>query len=98
VTNNFLDCLNPEGGTDRLSRNVGNYQTTLRNIPEEPISVSMSSDRYARFCFNSKGLINLITILGIKFHENIFTCFGEFCVRTDVMATSGDCNRRCTGM
>jgi hypothetical protein len=24
-----------EDGTDRLSRNVGKYQSTLRNIPEE---------------------------------------------------------------
>jgi hypothetical protein len=24
-----------EDGADRLSRNVGNYQSTLRNIPEE---------------------------------------------------------------
>jgi hypothetical protein len=31
----FLDCLTLEGGTDRLSRNVGNYQSTLRNVPEE---------------------------------------------------------------
>ena len=31
----FLDCLNFEDDSDRLSRNVGNYQSTLRNIPEE---------------------------------------------------------------
>ena len=24
-----------EKGTNRLSQNIGNYQTTLRNIPEE---------------------------------------------------------------
>ena len=29
------DCLTLEVGIDRLSRNVGNYQSTLRNIPEE---------------------------------------------------------------
>jgi len=34
----YLDCLILEGGTDRLSRNVGNYRPTLRNIPEEQIS------------------------------------------------------------
>ena len=28
------DCLTVEDGTYRLSRNVGNYQSTLRNIPE----------------------------------------------------------------
>jgi hypothetical protein len=28
----FLDCFT---GSDRLFRNVGNYQYTLRNIPEE---------------------------------------------------------------
>jgi hypothetical protein len=31
----FLNCLALEDGTDRVSRNVGNYQSTLRNIPEE---------------------------------------------------------------
>jgi hypothetical protein len=30
-----LDCLAFEDGTDILSRNVSNYQSTLRNIPEE---------------------------------------------------------------
>jgi hypothetical protein len=30
-----LNCLTFEDGTDRLSRNVGNYQSTLRNTPEE---------------------------------------------------------------
>jgi hypothetical protein len=32
------DCLTLENGKDRLSRNVGNYEPTLRNIPEEWIS------------------------------------------------------------
>jgi hypothetical protein len=31
----FLDCLTLEDGINRLSRNVGNYQSTLRNIPDE---------------------------------------------------------------
>jgi len=31
----FLYCFNLENDIDRLSRNVGNYQSTLRNIPEE---------------------------------------------------------------
>ena len=31
----FLDCLTLEDGINRLSRNGGNYQHTLRNIPEE---------------------------------------------------------------
>jgi hypothetical protein len=31
----LLDCLTAEYGTARLSRNVGNYHSTLRNIPEE---------------------------------------------------------------
>jgi hypothetical protein len=31
----FLDCSTPEDGTDRSSRNVENYQSTLRNIPEQ---------------------------------------------------------------
>jgi len=31
----FLDYLTIDDGMDRLSRNVGNNQTTLRNIPEE---------------------------------------------------------------
>jgi hypothetical protein len=34
----YLDCLILEDGTDRLSRNVGNYQFMLRNIPEDPRS------------------------------------------------------------
>ena len=34
----FLDCLTLEDGINRLSRNVGNYQPTLRNIPEERCS------------------------------------------------------------
>jgi len=29
------DCLTLEDRTDRLSRNVGKYQSTLRNTPEE---------------------------------------------------------------
>jgi hypothetical protein len=31
----FLNRLTLEEGTDRLSRNVGNYQSPLRNVPEE---------------------------------------------------------------
>jgi hypothetical protein len=31
----FLDCLTLDDGTDSLSRNVGLYPPTLRNIPEE---------------------------------------------------------------
>jgi len=29
------DCSTLQDGTDRLSRNVANYQPTLRNIPED---------------------------------------------------------------
>jgi hypothetical protein len=29
------DCLTLEDGTDRLFRNVGSYQSTLRNMPEK---------------------------------------------------------------
>jgi len=33
----FFDGLTLEDGADRLSRNVGtNYQSTLRNAPEQP--------------------------------------------------------------
>jgi hypothetical protein len=35
----FLDCLTLEDGTDGQSRNVGNYQPTLRNIPEKRLSL-----------------------------------------------------------
>jgi hypothetical protein len=31
----LLNWLTLEGWSDRLSRDVGNYQSTLRNIPEE---------------------------------------------------------------
>jgi len=31
----FVDFLTLDDGTDRLSRNVGNYQYTLRNIPDD---------------------------------------------------------------
>jgi hypothetical protein len=31
----FCGCLTLEGGADRLSRNVGNYQLMLCDIPEE---------------------------------------------------------------
>ena len=31
----FWECLTLERGADRLSRNVGNYQLMLRDIPEE---------------------------------------------------------------
>jgi hypothetical protein len=34
----FLDYLTREDGTERLSRNVGNYQSTLGDIPETRIS------------------------------------------------------------
>jgi hypothetical protein len=30
-----LDYLTLEDGTDKLSRNIGDYQSTLHNIPEE---------------------------------------------------------------
>jgi hypothetical protein len=30
-----VDCLTLEDGTNRLSRNIGNYQSALLNIPEE---------------------------------------------------------------
>jgi hypothetical protein len=43
--NSFFDFLTPENGTDRLSRNVGNYQATLRNIPEERSSHINSDGR-----------------------------------------------------
>jgi hypothetical protein len=33
-----LDFLTLEDGTDKFSRNVGDYQSTLRNIPEEQSS------------------------------------------------------------
>jgi hypothetical protein len=33
-------CLALEDGTDRLSRNVGNYQSGLRDFPEELLSHS----------------------------------------------------------
>jgi hypothetical protein len=33
--NLFFESLTPEDGTDRLSRNVGNYQSTLCNMQEE---------------------------------------------------------------
>jgi len=33
----FFYCLTLEDGIDRLTRNVGKYQSTLRNISEEPI-------------------------------------------------------------
>jgi len=35
-----LDCVTLEAGTDILSRNVGTYQSTLRNMPEDPGSHS----------------------------------------------------------
>jgi hypothetical protein len=35
----FLDCLTLEYGRGALSRNVGNYKSTLSNIPEERRSV-----------------------------------------------------------
>jgi hypothetical protein len=31
----FWGCLKLEGGADRLSQNVGNYQLMLRDIPED---------------------------------------------------------------
>ena len=31
----FFVCLTREDGSDKLSRNVGKYQSTLRNMPEE---------------------------------------------------------------
>ena len=30
-----VTCCSLVSGTDRMSRNVGNYQLTLRNMPEE---------------------------------------------------------------
>jgi hypothetical protein len=44
----FLDWLTLDDGTDRWSRNVGNYKSTTRNIPEErrssPRHIRMDSD------------------------------------------------------
>ena len=31
----FVECLSYEYGTEMLPRNVGNYQTMMRNSPEE---------------------------------------------------------------
>ena len=33
--NSFLNCLTLENGTDRMSQNVSNYQSTMLNIKEE---------------------------------------------------------------
>jgi len=38
LVTDVLDYLNLEDGTNRLFQNVGNYQSTLRNIPEEWVS------------------------------------------------------------
>jgi hypothetical protein len=38
----FLHCLTLEGGTDRLSQNVTNYQSMMHNNPEEQISHCVS--------------------------------------------------------
>ena len=35
LSRNGFGCLAPEYDTDRLSRNVDNYEYMLRNIPEE---------------------------------------------------------------
>jgi len=45
VTKFFLDCSTLEYGTDRLSRNVGDYQRTLLNIPKERKSHRKSQSR-----------------------------------------------------
>ena len=55
-SNNFFDCLTLEDGTNRSSRNFSNYQSMLRNIPEERVSqvqtkvlhkyVTLQFDRY----------------------------------------------------
>jgi hypothetical protein len=50
----------PRNGTNRLSRNVGNYQSTLRNIPAEQIphlyrGGSLKSRHHVSFGLVTKG-------------------------------------------
>jgi hypothetical protein len=51
----FLECWTPKDGTDRLSRNVGNYLPALRNIPKVRRShstrdINMKSGAIASIC------------------------------------------------
>jgi hypothetical protein len=56
----LLESLTLKDGIDSLSRNVGNYQSTLRNIPEERRSHLHSGGslkartNYFRFCSNQR--------------------------------------------
>jgi len=55
TTTLFLDCLTLECVTDRLSRNVGNYESTLRNIAEERIShLHRGGNLKSRITYTSK--------------------------------------------
>ena len=71
------DYLTLEGGTDRLSRNVGNHQSTLRNTQGERKSQ----------CYNGNGNVSMIRSGNKKFtyhHRFIASSKMTFNVRTSV--------------
>ena len=46
LTKNFLDFLTLENSTDRLSWNVGNYHSTLRNILQERRNIYTAAEAW----------------------------------------------------
>ena len=60
----FLNCFTHEGRTDSLSRNIGNYQFTLCNIPEE---------RRSKLNSYIKQSVSLCIIKKIHFHKEYST-------------------------
>ena len=53
-------CLTVEDGSDRLSRNVDKYQSTVRNIAEERIPYILESNPHPFYSF--RGLKNQMRI------------------------------------
>jgi hypothetical protein len=55
-----LGLLGPEDGTNRLSWNVGNYQSALRNIPEERRSDLFAGGSQKLRVLSSHSRMNLV--------------------------------------
>jgi hypothetical protein len=56
--NKVMDVLIIENGTDRFLRNIGNYQSTLRYIPEDNSSLTAQSLKKGPIGFSETSVAN----------------------------------------
>jgi hypothetical protein len=84
-----LDYLILDVGTDRLSRNVGKYKFTLRNIPEEQRSQCLSGKCPVVM------MIEMLMVVGIHLHLPFliavsWMCDGQICHSSGKIVMSVD--------